>query len=129
MYKSLPFLKNIDPSKIRITSETEIHITNILAKKLQDNGFSIEKFGFQFRPNTIKALKQAIFNGYVVAINPSTDAHNPQDKQLEVYIHLILKEINPTLSGIAKIRTVCRFSINHGTLTIRNIAKNFIVEK
>lgn len=129
MYKSLPFLKQIDQSKMRITPETEVHLTNIVAKKLQDNDFDLTDFGFQLRSKLTTAIKNSIYNGYVVASSSSMDKYNPKDPQLEIYVHLKLKEINTSLNGTAKFRVMCRLSATNGTLTIRNISRNFTIEK
>ena len=55
--------------------------------------------------------------------------HNPSDRQLEIYTYINLKEVDPDLQGIAKIKILCRLSAYNGTLTIRNIQKYFSVEE
>lgn len=94
-----------------------------------DIGQDVSSFEPTLEMAVINAVRQAIPRGLVLASYPSEDMHNPLDRQLQIYTYVDLASIDGDLEGTAKLTILCRLSVTHGTLTIRNIQKNFEVEE
>jgi hypothetical protein len=124
-YTDFPVLSAIPADQIRITPNTSQHIVNIFIKKLYDIGINAENITDQ---NIITELKNAIPRGIILTSHKAEDNHNPLDRQLEIYSYMSLKNIEPSLNKIAKLKIHCRLSVSNGSLTIRTIDKNFSIE-
>lgn len=76
----------------------------------------------------INELRRAIIRSVVIRSGSVSDAYNPDDRHLEFYAGLRMKNIDPRYGDlIAKMLVGCRLSAN-GTLSIRTIDRQFEVE-
>jgi len=96
---------------------------------LFDTGQDISSFEPTLEGIVINAIRQAIPKGLILASYPSEDLHNPLDRQLQIYTYVDLGSIDQDLVGTAKITVLCRLSVTHGTLTVRNLQRNFDVDE
>jgi hypothetical protein len=129
-YTDVSILRNITPDKIRVTPETGKAIIRSFATRLAKvrQMASLEPYIRVVELKLIPAIKQAIYNGWVIQSDDVIDDYNPRDKYIEVYTRLNLAEIDETLSGAAKLYISCRVSADKGLLTVRKISKNFAIE-
>lgn len=125
-YDQVPIIKNISSQQIRITPNAAAHINEVFLKRL--NSLRVQSNQNLIEKNLINELKVAITKGIVLNNYPSEDAHNPNDRQIEIYSYINLKNIDNALNGIIKLRILCRLSLNTKTLSLRTIQKNFLVE-
>lgn len=128
-YSSFPILQAISANRIRITPATAGHVANLFIKRLFTVGQDVSSFAPTLELGVVNAIRQAIPNGLVISSYPSEDLHNPLDRQLQIYIYVNIKQIDDDLEGTAKLMVLCRLSAYQGTLTIRNIQRNFDVEE
>lgn len=77
----------------------------------------------------LNQIRLAIPQGIITTNYQSADQHNPNDRQLEIFIHVPLTQISHKLDGVAKLKVACRLSLAAKTLTMRTIQKNFDVER
>lgn len=129
-YAELGFLRRITPDKMRVTGDAARFIINTFAKRLAKvkDIDDLEPYMDSIESNLIPVLKQAIYNGWVIQSDPVVDTFNPRDKYLEIYTRLNLANIDPSLTGLAKLHIGCRASADHGTLTVRGIKKHFEID-
>ena len=128
-YQSIPALQRITADRIRITSPLLDHINRVFAERLHTLNLDIRTYGKNLENQTAAAIKRGIFNGIVIRSLPAEDMHNPDDRMLDMVIYIDLSTIDQTLEGTAEIKVVCRFSAKNGTLTLRNIQRNFEVSE
>jgi hypothetical protein len=121
-------LRAITPDRIRSTPGSAQHIASVFIKRLFDVGQDVSSFEPTLESAIVSAIKRAIPKGLVLASYDSDDAHNPQDRQLEIYTYINLPEVDEDLQGVAKLKILCRLSVMGGTLTLRSIQKSFPVE-
>lgn len=76
----------------------------------------------------LNAIKQAITQGIILRNFSAEDAHNPNDRMLEIRIGVDLRTIDPQLEGYATIKVLCRLSVKTGILTLRTIQRDFPIE-
>ncbi len=105
------------------------HINRVFAERLHTLNLDIRTYGKNLENQTAAAIKRGIFNGIVIRSLPAEDMHNPDDRMLDMVIYIDLSTIDQTLEGTAEIKVVCRFSAKNGTLTLRNIQRNFEVSE
>lgn len=97
-------------------------------KRLYDLGIKAADLDYSLENNITNEIRRAVPRGIVLFNYPSDDTHNPLDRQIEIYTYVKLNDINKSLNGIAKMKIACRLSSSNGTLSLRTIDKNFIVE-
>jgi hypothetical protein len=121
-------LKNISPNDIRITPATASHVISIFANRLfQINTDEQIEFDGNTQMRILNEIKIAIPKGILLFNHQAQDSHNPNDRQLEIYSYIDLKNINPKLTDVVKLRIYCRLSLQSGVLSLRTIQKNFIL--
>ena len=130
-YTELGALKHITPDQMRVSGPTGRAIIATFAtrlakvKKIDD----LEPYIEMIEANLIPQLKDAIYRlGWVIQSDPVEDTANPNDKYITIYTRLQLASVDSALSGVAKLYVNCRVSAEHGTLTLRNIVKNFPID-
>jgi hypothetical protein len=122
-------LQRITADRIRITTPLIEQINRIFAERLHTLNLDIHTYGKNLENATMAAIRRGIVNGTVVRSTPAEDMHNPDDRMLDMVIFVDLSTIDQTLEGTAEIKVVLRLSAKNGTLTIRNIQRNFQVSE
>lgn len=123
-------LQSITPGRVRITPGAErVMIANFVrrlasAKKLED----LTPFINSIENKLASVMKQAIYDGWVISNSPALDEFNPNDRIFEIYIRFDLKNVDPNLTGIVKMKVNCRLSTNNGFFSLKDIQKNFTIE-
>ena len=126
-FSSVPALAKIKADNVRISPGAANHIFQIIAKRFYDYGFDDDDFDSASEARIINELKNAVVRSIVLTVSPSEDIHNPQDKQLELYTYINLNNIS-SMEGNAKLKILCRFLAVSGTVSVRTIQKNFLME-
>lgn len=125
-YAALPFLSNIGPDRIRISSEAgENIVANFLRVLFITFGDDAEKYVQAVQRKLIPHLRAAIYNGLVTSIDSVNDARNPTDRYFTVYNRFQLSQLDPNLKGYAKLYMHCRVSPNKNMVSVRGIKKFF----
>lgn len=122
-------LKNITPEKIVITPATGQLVSESFLNRLKDLNIDTMGISGNFSNNFISVLKNAMYNGWLIATTETADPNHPKDKYLEMYTRLPLKPLNPNWEGFAKLKFICRLSSNKNTVTLKNIQKYFTLGK
>lgn len=97
-------------------------------KRLYDLGIAVGDLDDSLENNITNEIRKAIPRGIILFNYKSDDMHNPLDRQIEIYTYVKLKDVNQSLNGIAKMKVACRLSSSNGTLSLRTIDKNFVVD-
>lgn len=127
-YGSIPVLAAISADRIRATPQASNHIASIFVKRLYDLNMDVGGLDMSLEGSVVNEIRKAVVRGIVLNNSPSDDTHNPLDRQLEIYTYVNLKDINPSLNGIAKLKVLCRLSLSNGSLSLRTISRNFSAE-
>ena len=105
-----------------------MHINTIFINRLISLGISIDNIN---ENNIIREIVSAIPRGFVLNIYKSDDIHNPLDKQIEIFAYFDIRSLIPNYDngdGIVKLKVLCRFSAVGGTLSLRTIQRNFLID-
>jgi hypothetical protein len=126
-YSNFPALAAITADKIRITGATAMHINTIFMNRLVSLGIGTGNID---ENNIIKEITASIPRGFVLHIYPSDDTFNPLDKQIEIFTYFNIGTLiqNFDGEGTIKLKVLCRFSAVNGTLSLRTIQRNFLVD-
>ncbi len=121
----VPGLNSITPHNIIVSPATAEYVSNIFIQRLKELKQPITQTDFSRK--LIAALKQAIFDGWVLSIADAQDTNHPQDKFINIYTRLKLNSIDPFIGGTARLKLVCRFSYSRNTLMLKSIQKHFTI--
>jgi hypothetical protein len=127
-FDSFEILRKISPQAIRITPNAANHVSSLFARRLYNLNMDLGDFDQEVEQGIIRELRNAIPRGLVLNNHQSEDSHNPMDRQLEIYAYIDLGRINLRLKGIAKLKILCRLSLLNGSLSLRTIQRNFVVD-
>lgn len=127
LYRNIPALNKITPDQIRVTINAASHIDKLFRARLQDLNADIHTVGVNIENNIVRALRQAIVNGILIRNFPVDDPSS-KDRLLEFSININLANVHDKLEGMAYLKVYCRLSASNGSLTVRNIDKNFKIE-
>jgi hypothetical protein len=104
------------------------HVSRIFVKRLYDLGINPGSLDIDLEKNIVNEIRNSVTRGIILFNHQSDDSHNPLDRQLEIYSYVNLSSIDPSLSGIAKLKIICRMSLTDGSISLRTIQKNFSIE-
>lgn len=127
LFRSIPVLAKITPDQIRITINAANATDRVFRARLRDLNADIHTVNVNLENNIMKALKVAITNGLLIRNFP-VDQAGSRDRLLEFSCNIDLTHIHPQLEGYAHLKVYCRLSATNGTLTLRNIERNFQIE-
>ena len=94
---------------------------------MQDLNADVHVVNVNLENNILHALRTEITNGLLIRNFP-VDQAGSQDRLLEFSCNIDLTHIHPKLEGYAHLKVYCRLSATNGTLTLRNIERNFQIE-